>query len=91
MKAPYLVAAGGSDELCPLEYSEQFVKALAGPKQFIVYQDGRHGIGGVPSAVNGPEPRTYQAEWIMARLAGKPFDSERWFVEASGKIDKTEL
>ena len=91
VKAPYLVAAGGSDELCPLEYSEQFVKALAGPKQFIVYQDGRHGIGGVPSAVNGPEPRTYQAEWIMARLAGKPFDSERWFVEASGKIDKTEL
>jgi len=65
------------------------VKALGGPKQLIVYQDGRHGIGGVPSAANGPELRTYQAEWIMARLAGKPLQNVRWFVEASGKIDKT--
>ena len=91
IKAPYLVAAGGSDELCPLEYSEQFVKALAGPKQLVIYQDSRHGVGGVPSTFNGPEPRTFQAEWIMARLAGKPFYSERWFVEASGKVDKSEL
>jgi dienelactone hydrolase len=91
VKAPYLVAAGGSDELCPLRYTEQFVHALGGPKQVMIYQDARHGIGGVPSAVNGPEPRTYQAEWIMARLAGKPFASERWFIEPSGKVDKTAL
>jgi dienelactone hydrolase len=89
VKAPYLVAAGESDELCPLHYSEQFVKALGGPKQLIVYQDARHGLGGVPSAINGPEPRTFQAEWITSRLAGKPFASERWFVEASGKISKS--
>jgi dienelactone hydrolase len=91
VKAPYLVAAGESDELCPLEYSEQFVKALAGPKQLVIYQDARHGLGGVPSAINGPEPRTFQAEWIMARLAGKPFESERWFVDASGKIHKSPI
>lgn len=91
VRAPYLVAAGGSDELCPVEYSERFVKALAGPKQLVIYQDSRHGVGGVPSTFNGPEPRTYQAEWIMARLAGKPFESERWFVEASGKVNKSQL
>jgi dipeptidyl aminopeptidase/acylaminoacyl peptidase len=91
VKAPYLVAAGGSDELCPIEYSEQFVKALSGPKQLVIYQDSRHGVGGVPSTLNGPEPRVYQAEWIMARLAGKAFESERWFVEASGKVDKSPL
>jgi dienelactone hydrolase len=91
IKAPYLVAAGGSDELCPIEYTQAFVAALAGPKQLMIYEDSRHGVGGVPSAYNGPQPRTYQAEWIMARLAGKPFQNERWYVEASGKIDKTAL
>ena len=91
VKAPYLVMAGGSDELCPIEYTEQFVKALGGPKQLMIYQDSRHGVGGVPSTYNGPDPRTFQAEWIMARLADEPFDSERWFVEASGKVDKSKL
>jgi hypothetical protein len=57
----------------------------------LIYQDARHGLGGVPSAINGPEPRTFQAEWIMARLAGKPFESERWFVDASGKIHKSPI
>lgn len=33
VKAPYLVAAGGSDEPCPLQYTKQFVHALGGPKQ----------------------------------------------------------
>ena len=88
VKAPYLVAAGEFDELSPLKYSEQFVRALGGPKQLVIYQDSRHVPSGVPSTINGPEPRTFQAEWIMARLAGKPFESERWFVEASGKINK---
>lgn len=91
VRAPYLVAAGGSDELCQLEYTEQFVKALAGPKQLMIYADSRHGVGGVPSTYNGPDPRTYQAEWIMARLSGKPFASERWFVEPSGKVEKSPL
>jgi dienelactone hydrolase len=91
VKAPYLVASGESDELCPLEHTENFVKALGGPKQLIVYQDARHGLGGVPSTANGPEPRTYQAEWIVARLAGKPLKNERWFVEASGRIDRTPI
>jgi dienelactone hydrolase len=91
VKAPYLVAAGGSDELCPIKYTQAFVAALAGPKQLMIYQDSRHGVGGVPSTYHGPEPRTYQAEWIMARLAGKPFKNERWYIEAGGKVDKTAL
>ena len=91
VKAPFQVFAGEADELCPLRYSEDFVKALGGPKQLVIYQDSRHSIGGVPSVANGPEPRTYQPEWMMARLAGKPMPSERWFVEASGRIAKTPL
>jgi hypothetical protein len=29
--------------------------------------------------------------WVRARLAGKPLTSEYWFVEPSGRIDKTPL
>jgi hypothetical protein len=89
IKAAYLVLCGGADELCPLEATEAFVKALGGPKQLLIYQDSRHGVGGVPSVANGPEPRTVMAEWLMARLNGKPFTSERWLVEPSGHVQKT--
>jgi len=88
IKAPFLIAGGESDELCPLEASEAFVKALGGPKQFVIYQDSRHSLAG-PSVANGPNPRVYQAEWIMKRLQGKPMASERWFVEASGRVVKS--
>jgi dienelactone hydrolase len=91
VKAPYLVAGGESDELCPLEYSEAFIKALGGPKQFVIYADARHSIAGAPSAANGPDTRSYQTKWLLARLAGKPLTNERWFVEPSGKIEKTPL
>lgn len=91
IKAPYLVVAGGSDELCPLEAAEAFVKTLGGPKQLVIYEDSRHSVGGVPSTVNGPDPRPYTVEWMMARLNGKPFKSERWWVEPSGKMNKTAI
>jgi len=90
IKAPFLIAAGESDELCPLEHTDAFVKALGGPKQLVVYQDSRHSLGGA-SVANGPDPRTYQAEWIGRRLAGKPLTSERWYVENSGRVQKTPL
>ena len=91
IRVPYLIAGGESDELCPLENTKAFAKALGGPKQLIIYADALHSIGGVPSATNGPDPRAYQAKWVQARLAGKPLTSEYWFVEPSGRIDKTPL
>jgi dienelactone hydrolase len=90
IKAPFLVAGGEADELCPLEQTEAFIHALGGPKQLVVYQDSRHSLSGAAVA-NGPDPRTYQAEWITKRLSGKPMQSERWFVENSGRIQKTSL
>jgi hypothetical protein len=33
--------------------------------------------------------RERSADWMDARLNGQPFASERWFVEASGRIVKT--
>jgi hypothetical protein len=43
----------------------------------------------VPAANLGPFPPTLVADWMAARLAGKPFPSERWYVEASGQVRKT--
>ena len=65
------------------------MKTLPGPKRLVVYQDSRHSVGGVPAANLGPVPLPMLADWMAARLAGKPFPSERWFVEASGRVVKT--
>ena len=46
-------------------------------------------VGNVPSTNLGPAPAGLVADWMNARLAGKPFASERWLVEAGGNIVKT--
>lgn len=88
VKGAYIVACGEYDQLCPLEYTEAFMKALGGPKQLLVYQGGNHSIALTTATTNGPEPREYQAEWMTARLEGKPFNNERWFIEANGNVTK---
>jgi alpha-beta hydrolase superfamily lysophospholipase len=88
---PYLVVAGEADELSPLEYTERMVGTMKGPRQLVVYADSRHSVGGVPSANLGPFPPTLVADWLVARLDGKPLASERWFVQATGPVVKTAL
>ena len=88
VRGAYIVACGEYDQLCPLEYTEAFMKALGGPKQLLVYENGNHSIAETTATKNGPEPRKYQAEWMAARLEGKPFNNERWFIESSGNVVK---
>jgi dienelactone hydrolase len=88
VKGAYLVACGEYDQLCPLEYTDAFVKALGGPKQLMVYEGGNHSVALTTATERGPEPREYQAEWMAARLEGKPFASERWFIDSNGRIAK---
>jgi dienelactone hydrolase len=89
IRMPYLCVAGEADELSPLVHTERLLTTLRCPKQLVVYQDSRHSVGNVPSAHLGPTPPGLIADWMAERLAGKPFASERWFVEASGNIVKT--
>ena len=86
---PYLCVAGEADELSPLAHTERLLQLLACPKQLVVYQDSRHSVGNVPAVNLGPAPAVLVADWMQARLAGKPFASARWFVEASGRVVKT--
>jgi dienelactone hydrolase len=91
IRVPYLCVTGEMDELSPLEHTERFIAALPGPKRLVVYQDCRHSVGNVPSTNLGPTPQVLAADWMQARLAGKPFESGRWFVQSSGAVVKTPL
>jgi len=86
-----LCLVGEAEELSPLDCAEQYMKALTAPKQLVIYQDSRHSVGNVPAANLGPFPPILAADWMEARLKGKPLKSERWFVTASGQITKTPL
>jgi FrsA-like alpha/beta hydrolase family protein len=89
--APYLCLAGAADELCPLVYTERLIAALPGSKRLVIYQDSRHAVGGVPATNLGPYPPTLMADWMAARLAGTAFPSERWHVDAAGRVTKTAI
>ena len=91
LKMPYLTIAGEADELSPLAFADRQFTMMSAPRQLVVYQDSRHSVGGVPSAVLGPSPSALLADWVAARFAGKPFASERWFVDAIGRVTKTPL
>jgi hypothetical protein len=86
---PYLCIAGEAEELSPIEYAEQLVARLKVPKQLVVYAESRHSVGNVPSTNLGPFPPILAADWMTARLAGKPCASERWYVDPAGRITKT--
>ena len=89
IRMPYLCIAGEADELSPLEHTERLFKTLQCPRQLVVYQDSRHSVGNVPSTNLGPTPSVLLADWMNARLSGRPFASERWLVETSGRVAKT--
>jgi dienelactone hydrolase len=89
VKQPYLIIAGEADELSPLEFADRQLKRMTNPRQLVVYHDSRHSVGGVPSAILGPSPGAVLAEWVAARFAGKPFTTERWYVDAVGRVTKT--
>ncbi|MFL6798603.1 MAG: alpha/beta hydrolase family protein [Xanthobacteraceae bacterium] len=91
IRRPYLVVAGEADELSPLEHTERMIQTMSSPRQLVVYADSRHSVGNVPAANLGPFPPTLVADWLTARLQGRPFGSERWFVQPTGQIQKTPL
>lgn len=89
IRVPYLCVTGEADELSPLEHAERLVQTLGCPKRLVVYQDCRHSVGNVPATNLGPTPAVLVADWMHARLADKPFASERWYVHANGDVKKT--
>ena len=82
IRCPYLIVAGEDDDLCPIEFVYQFMEKIAGPKVLIVYEGEKHSI-------RNPRARTLLVDWLVDRLHGKPFNSEKVFVDISGKETHT--
>ena len=78
VSCPYCVVTGEEDELFPLEYIEQIFDEVRSPKKLIVLEGERHSIP------RYPQLRTTMADWLKDRLEGKPFKSEKVFVELDG-------
>ena len=91
IRMPYLLIDGEADELSPLEHTEQLFRTLTCPRTLVIYQDARHAVGAVPSATLGPSVPSVIADWVSERFANKPMTSERWYVDAIGKVAKTPI
>jgi dipeptidyl aminopeptidase/acylaminoacyl peptidase len=91
LKMPYLCVAGEDEELSPVHNAERLVNSIQVPRRMVIYQGARHALGAAPSTSLGPLPTVMTADWMAARLAGKPFANERWYVASNGVVTKTAL
>ncbi len=86
---PYLCVTGEYDNHSPLIYTERLIKAISGPKILVIYQGAAHSVSGTPSTNLGPYFPILMADWMAQMLDGKPCPSERWYVDNSGRVNKT--
>ncbi len=89
IKCPYLTVAGEDDQLSRIEYTYQMLDAIAAPKQMLLYEGTNHGVAGSPAATNGPNPRTFIADWLKDRLDGKPMETKHMKVDAAGTVHES--
>jgi dienelactone hydrolase len=75
---PYMIVAGEDDEHCDMKFVYELMEEMGGPKLLVVYEGEKHSI-------RNPRARVLLVNWLADRLDGKPFKSERIYVEASGK------
>ena len=85
VKCPYLVIAGGDDELSPIEHTYRLLDAMRCPKQLVVYEGEKHGIGGAPSAQMGDNPAVILADWLRDRADGKELTSAKMLIDSTGR------
>jgi dienelactone hydrolase len=83
--APYMVIAGENDQLSPLAHTEDLFRRITAPKRLIIFEGANHSVGDAPSVENGEEKNTLIADWLLERIAGKPMQSERVWVDSRGE------
>jgi hypothetical protein len=59
------------------------MNAIPGPRVLVVYEGEKHSI-------RNPRARTLLVDWLADRLAGKPFKSEKIYVEMNGKETRSD-
>jgi hypothetical protein len=80
-----LIQGGEDDELSPIEFSDDLVGKLKGPKKFVVYEGERHAIGGNTASYLGENWFTMLADWCRDRVDGKPAPNERVHINSLGQ------
>jgi len=75
---PYMIVAGEDDEHCDMKFVYALMEEIRSPKLLVVYEGEKHSI-------RNPRARVLLINWLADRLAGKPFKSEKIYVETSGK------
>jgi pimeloyl-ACP methyl ester carboxylesterase len=83
--APYMVLAGENDQLSPLEHTEALFRRIRAPKRLVIYEGANHSVADAPSVENGEDKNSLLADWLLDRIEGKPFRSERVWIDSSGK------
>src|SRR5262249_42806545 len=82
IKAPYMALAGETDQLSPLEHTEDLFRRIAAPKRLVIYEGANHSVADAPSVENGEDKNSLVADWLLDRINGKPFQSERVWIES---------
>ena len=55
----------------------------------MIYEGANHGVGDSPSTDNGEDKNVLLSDWLVDRIAGKPFRSERVWVDLAGRAIAT--
>ena len=80
IKCPFLIVAGGDDELSPIENSYNLYNEIQAPKKIVVYEGELHEL-----ERSQLEAQVLVADWLRDRLDGKPMQSESIVIDGMGR------
>ena len=84
--APLLVIGGSDDELSPIEFSDKLASRVPTACQLVVYEGERHALNfNNMSTVLGENWPVMLADWLLARLEGRPAPVGKIYVDAFGR------
>ena len=89
IKCPWMVVAGEDDQLSPVRHTEELFDLINAPKRIVIYEGANHGINEGTSVQLGENRATMIADWLKDRLDGKPANSERVYIDSSGRATVT--
>jgi dipeptidyl aminopeptidase/acylaminoacyl peptidase len=79
IKCPFMIVAGGNDQLSPVEYSYDLYDEITVEKKIVVYEGELHAISYAGDVQN------LVADWLKDRLEGKPTQPERIYIDTTGR------
>jgi len=89
--APYMIVAGQSDQLSPIQHTVELFDLITAPKRLVVYQDADHSMGNASSGDLGEARDSLVYDWLRDRADGKPAASENILINARGEMIVSEF